>query len=64
MFFAIYFLYAFAQAILMARYIDSDKTSPVANVIVYTLLAPFVSIFLVFTAFNFGIRWLVTYKKP
>jgi hypothetical protein len=58
----LYLLYALVQGILVARYILEEKDAPVGAVILLTIFAPLVSVFVVGGAFFEAIKWLVTYR--
>lgn len=68
---ALYILYAFVQAILLARYaMPKDDAlgvvlddAPVGMVFIMTLFAPIVSIITAGSMMHFAIKWLVTYKR-
>jgi hypothetical protein len=62
MFVALYILYAFVQAILVARYVIQDQTAPVLLVLVMTIFAPIASIGMIIHYGGAAIAWLVTYR--
>ncbi len=62
MLFALYVLYAFVQAILVARYVIQDETAPVLMVMIMTVFAPIVSAGMTIHYGGEAIKWLVTYK--
>ena len=66
-FWSLYWFCALAQAILAVRYLFNDKDKEdgaVFMVVMMTVFAPFVSIFLICGSFYLAVMWLVTYKSP
>lgn len=55
-----YVLYAFVQAVLVARYIDSKEPLAVIGIMIG---APLVTVVIVITALGQGIKWLLTVGK-
>lgn len=66
MWLALYFLVAFVQAIIVSRFILQIKAddSPVAAVFIFTLLAPLVTLSLIFAFTYTLIHFLVTGESP
>ncbi len=62
MLFALYVLYAFVQAVLIARYIIEDDTAPVLLVMGMTLFAPVATLGMIVHYGGEANKWLVTYK--
>lgn len=62
---ALYVIYALFQAIILVRWLDKDKTGEgdVGSVILFAIMAPFVSIFLTFAGTGAIINLLLTFGK-